>query len=331
MCARDPRRIRIQGLVRSKWLTQYAANGVIESPYLPDVGVLAFVPDRWEGVWQPRHQVLARLARYFHVVWVTPPIWWRNRLRDSPWRTEAFDTATAMAPGFSIFRPPSWLPEVGRPAVLARWTTDARLRRARGMLEARGCTKTIVYIWRPSFGGFLDLVPHDLSCYHIDDEYSFSDVEQPLDPNEARLIRGGGSSLHSLSGSAEQEGAPERTHRLCSQRGRLRSLRHATERACGSGSDSTSPDRICRPHQATAGSGAASDPCPTASAVVVRARWSRREPRAVRRHHARAVRDAQRSPTGTEASARSFPRTHSIWTSACCATRSTTIPSSSTR
>ena len=159
-----------------------------DRPYLPDVGVLAFVPDRWEIPWQPRHQVLTRLARYFHVVWVTPPIWWRNRLQRSSWRMQGVDTSAPMFPGFSVFRPPPWLPEVGRPAVLARWTTDARLRRARGMLQARGCTKTIVYIWRPSFDGFLDLVPHDLSCYHIDDEYSFSAVEKPLDADEARLI-----------------------------------------------------------------------------------------------------------------------------------------------
>lgn len=161
---------------------------VTDRPYLPDVGVLAFVPDRWEGTWQPRHQVLARLARYFHVVWVTPPIWWRNQLRTPTWRMQAVDTSAPMVPGFSVFRPPPWLPEVGRPAVVARWTTDARLRRARRVLAARGCTKIIVYIWRPTFGDVLNLVPHHLSCYHIDDEYSFSAVEKPLDADEARLI-----------------------------------------------------------------------------------------------------------------------------------------------
>jgi glycosyltransferase involved in cell wall biosynthesis len=160
-----------------------------ERPYFPGVGVLAFVPDRWEACWQPRHQVLARLARYFHVLWVTPPIWWRERFRNSSRAAEVYDgNGAAIEAGFGVFRPPRWLPEVGRPAFLANWTTGERLRRARGVLQARGCTTTIVYIWRPSFGGFLSLVPHDLSCYHIDDEYSFSEVEKPLDPNERRLI-----------------------------------------------------------------------------------------------------------------------------------------------
>jgi glycosyltransferase involved in cell wall biosynthesis len=34
----------------------------------------------------------------------------------------------------------------------------------------------------------LDLIDHDLSCYYINDEYTFSDIEQPIDPHEARLI-----------------------------------------------------------------------------------------------------------------------------------------------
>jgi glycosyltransferase involved in cell wall biosynthesis len=164
-------------------------NRVSERPCLPDVGVLAFVPDRWEIPWQPRHQVLARLARYFHVVWVTPPVWWRNQLRNSPRQAEVFGTtAAAGESGLNIFRPPQWLPEIGRPAALAGWTTRERLRRARRILERRGCRKTIVYIWRPSFAHLLNLVPHDLSCYHIDDEYTFSEREKPLDDSEARLI-----------------------------------------------------------------------------------------------------------------------------------------------
>jgi glycosyltransferase involved in cell wall biosynthesis len=164
---------------------------VIERPYLPDVGVLAFVPDRWEIAWQPRHQVLARLARYFHVLWVTPPVSWRAQLRVFSRKIEDYKNyGVAPASGFSIFRPPVWLPEIGRPLCIARWTANERLRRARRTLKRHGCTKTIVYMWRPSFAGFVSLVPHDLSCYHIDDEYSFSAVEMPLDPIETRLISG---------------------------------------------------------------------------------------------------------------------------------------------
>jgi glycosyltransferase involved in cell wall biosynthesis len=36
----------------------------------------------------------------------------------------------------------------------------------------------------------LDLIDHDLSCYYINDEYTFSAIEQPIDQREARLILG---------------------------------------------------------------------------------------------------------------------------------------------
>jgi glycosyltransferase involved in cell wall biosynthesis len=43
-------------------------------------------------------------------------------------------------------------------------------------------------LWRPEFAGVLKDVPHDASCYHIDDEYSFSPVEQGLDAQEIAVI-----------------------------------------------------------------------------------------------------------------------------------------------
>jgi len=49
----------------------------IDAPLVPDVGVLALVPDRWSDLWQQRHQVLTRLARYFHVTWMNPAREWR--------------------------------------------------------------------------------------------------------------------------------------------------------------------------------------------------------------------------------------------------------------
>src|SRR4029453_1421101 len=44
-------------------------NAPRPSPLMPDVGVIALVPDPWTGIWQSRHYILTRLARFFHVVW----------------------------------------------------------------------------------------------------------------------------------------------------------------------------------------------------------------------------------------------------------------------
>ena len=51
---------------------------VSPSPYLADIGVLTLVPCEWESFWLSRHQILTRLAKYFHVVWCTPAPWWRE-------------------------------------------------------------------------------------------------------------------------------------------------------------------------------------------------------------------------------------------------------------
>lgn len=153
-------------------------------PLLPDVGVLALVPEEWNLVWQPRQQVLFRLARYFHVVWADPRRHWRR------WGHDA-TVAPAPAPadgaaGFTLYKP--WLPMPYRPVWLARSLERRRLRRARDLLVRRGCTTILLYLWRPQFAEALDLVPFTESHYHIDDEYSFSELEMPLSDAERRLL-----------------------------------------------------------------------------------------------------------------------------------------------
>jgi glycosyltransferase involved in cell wall biosynthesis len=44
-------------------------------------------------------------------------------------------------------------------------------------------------LWRPEFDDYPDLVTHDFSCYHVDDEYSFSNVDRPNDSREVELIK----------------------------------------------------------------------------------------------------------------------------------------------
>ena len=160
---------------------------VSPSPYLADVGVLTPVPCEWESSWLSRHQILTRLAKYFHIVWCTPAPWWREVwLRHG--RQGGGGTDGAVAPGLTIYRPERWLPQVGRPHFLAGWTEQQRLRRAQRLLLSRGCQKIILYLWRPDSAPALDLIDHDLSCYYINDEYTFSEIEQPIDAHEARLI-----------------------------------------------------------------------------------------------------------------------------------------------
>ena len=155
-------------------------------PLAPQVGVIALVPQQWEGPWMSRHNIMSRLARYFHVVWVDPARHWREVLGGPPPR---FNDPFPAAAGFHRYQPPRWLPEIFRPPWLNRLSARTRLNQALGVLRKQGCRTILLYVWRPEHAAALDLLPHDFSCYHAVDEYSFSDRELSIDPAEIALLR----------------------------------------------------------------------------------------------------------------------------------------------
>jgi glycosyltransferase involved in cell wall biosynthesis len=155
-------------------------------PVLPEVGILALVPDDWSSRWMIRHQIMARLGAYFRVLWVNPGRHWRSSLSGAP--TAAEKLGTGEFPGFSVFQPSRWLPHFYRPGWLGLWTLSQRILSARRTLIASGCKKIVLYLWRPEFESVLTAIPSDLTCYHLEDEYSFSRIELPIDATEARLL-----------------------------------------------------------------------------------------------------------------------------------------------
>lgn len=160
----------------------------LPQPLCPEVGVVGLVPDQWGPHWQPRHFVLSRLATYFNVVWMNCPPAWRNYFSAMHQRGAVLRQAPAAPAGLQIYHPEAWLPMFGRPSWLARFTSRERLRRACALLRERGCTKLVFYIWRPEFANALGLAPHDLSIYHVDDDYSFSSTEVQVSFAEQRLL-----------------------------------------------------------------------------------------------------------------------------------------------
>lgn len=153
------------------------------------VGVIALVPDQWGPPWSVRHHVVWRLAQHFTTVWVNPAPTWREAWSGAQSMSGPPAADYGAGSRLLIYRPSGWLPRLHRPAVLARLTEWLRLRRARRLLQAAGCNRFVLYIWRPELGAALDLVAHDVSCYHIDDEYTFSETEKPIPEAELRLLR----------------------------------------------------------------------------------------------------------------------------------------------
>jgi glycosyltransferase involved in cell wall biosynthesis len=163
-------------------------NGV-GRPLFQDIGIVAFVPEKWGGPWLSRHQVLTRLSRYFHVVWAEPAKGWRELLPGSQNPVSPSNGSETFPEGFLLYQPGKWLPWFSRPAWLDSWTAAERGRRAAELLRQRGCKTIIFYLWRPYFDRVLESGSYDLSCYHIVDEYSFSPTELPLTDREIQLIK----------------------------------------------------------------------------------------------------------------------------------------------
>lgn len=154
----------------------------------PDTGVIALVPELWHGMARTtRHHVMRHLADHFQVVWVEPSIYWRQyvvipSLLMRPQR--AFD----VGPRLQVLPASVTQAKVYRPQALARMFERRRLNAARALLQRRGCRRIVLYIWRAEYADALDVAHADLTCYHIDDEYTFSREDSPTPPAEAALI-----------------------------------------------------------------------------------------------------------------------------------------------
>ncbi len=163
----------------------------LNQPLFPTIGVIAKVHDTWGTCWQARHQVLMRLAQYFHVVWMNPPRNWRESFTPRQ-HAELLRNDPISIPGFTVYNPEPWLPEVYRPVWLKKLILREHVLRARKRLRLRGCQKIILSMWRPRLDPELDSVPFDLRCYHVDDEYSFSPTEMPIGAEEMQILRTAG-------------------------------------------------------------------------------------------------------------------------------------------
>lgn len=162
------------------------------APLFDEVGIVAVVPNRWSGLWTTRHHVLSRLSRYFRVVWLEPNQSWHPR----KWRTWLLRTRSPRlqdvegvptSSSLTVLPAGAFVPSMMRLRPAHRMVQSWRLRRACQVLRRQGCRRIVLYLWRPYFADALDLIEHDLSCYHIDDDYSFSGTDE-VNEVEARLI-----------------------------------------------------------------------------------------------------------------------------------------------
>jgi len=163
-------------------------------------GILAFVPDVWGDVWQPRHHVLSGLSRHFKVLWVSQPTyvekWRQTGIKDSLTGRgvrKVSERFWAYAPRLPADYKRHYAKRGIIPDCFRRynaWWERRHVAQIKRLLERMGIRRVILYIWRPEFARYAERIPHELLCYHIDDEYSFSSAEDvPTSNEEIELLR----------------------------------------------------------------------------------------------------------------------------------------------
>jgi glycosyltransferase involved in cell wall biosynthesis len=152
-----------------------------------DAGILAVVSDDWWSARQRRHQILSRLASRFLVAWISPPVHWREWLAQRAWANQKRIQA-APDPRMFVLEADADVPMMRHPAAVGQAILRRRVERGVKWLRQRGCRTFELQIWNPAFADALEWVSYATSSYHIDDEYSWSTVEQPMSDIERKLI-----------------------------------------------------------------------------------------------------------------------------------------------
>jgi len=158
------------------------------APLIPEVGVLALPYHHWGTRWMTPHHVLTRLAHYFNVLWLEPAHHWRDIRPHSGAEQKTGGQTPTVPVSFGRYVPESWLPDVYRPEWLRSALLRQRVRRGWRRLEGRGARIRVLHLWHPQFEAAFDAARHDLSVYHIDDEYSFSPDAPAVGVEEARVL-----------------------------------------------------------------------------------------------------------------------------------------------
>ena len=164
------------------------------------IGVLAFVPDRWGDLWQSRHYVMRGLSQYFKVLWVSPPTYWQSWLTGEASASLSGRGLCKVSGSFwtyAPYLPADYKPHYTRGGLVAGgfrryhalWK-KMHVARIRHLLRQMGVDRLILYVWRPEFAWTLGRFSEALTCYHIDDEYSFNPAEDmPISAEEMLLLR----------------------------------------------------------------------------------------------------------------------------------------------
>jgi len=141
--------------------------------------IIYFGPEKWEGMWRNRHQLMSRFARKNKVMYVEP-LYSLYRLRKQmgrgvPGILESLKClrkkrVTKESENLYVYHSPIWVPIIGRfPLNKISWCLWNLL--FRNTMRALAFSKPIIWVSRPEMSFFIKSFDEELSIYHIVDEY----------------------------------------------------------------------------------------------------------------------------------------------------------------
>lgn len=150
-----------------------------------------FGPEKWEGLWRNRHQLMSRFAQRNRVLYVEPKFYlnqvrrqWREgclHWRDL-WQDVQRNRVAKAGDNLYIYRSPLFVPVSGRyPLDRASWALWRGL--LKSTMRKLGFDEPIVWLSRPNMVDLVGALSERLLIYHIVDEY----LSYCKDDTEARV------------------------------------------------------------------------------------------------------------------------------------------------
>lgn len=154
---------------------------------LSDRTFVCLAPERWNGLWRNRHQLLTRLARRNRVLWVEPRPYLAEALQGLTNRRLAADHTLAwprpqpVQDGLFVYRDPLWLALSGRPPLrqITAWGRGLALRAA--LRQIGSGQAPILWLFRPDQGDVIGQCREQMVIYHAVDEYAAYEMEFQAD------------------------------------------------------------------------------------------------------------------------------------------------------
>jgi len=127
----------------------------------------------------PRHHIMSRLAHHYKILWVSPPLSWRQAFIGGGAKLSTREVKK-ITPSLWAYAPERYLFDIARIKKLGEFLISCRVSKIEFFLAAMGIKRLILYIWKPEFASYVGRFNEELTCYHVDDEYTFSELRDGI-------------------------------------------------------------------------------------------------------------------------------------------------------